>query len=307
VFQSLAPAQAYIDAHAEPLVVKASGLAGGKGVVVCATRAEAKRAAAAMLDEGAFGAAGLEIIVETFVDGEELSVLALTDGAEVVILPPAQDHKRLLDGDRGPNTGGMGAYCPVSLSSRELLERVRRDVLEPTLAEMASRGAPYQGVLYAGLMVAGDGTPYVLEFNCRFGDPEAQAVLPVLPVGTTAHFFGIAGGGWQPEREILPAIGAAACTVLAAGGYPDKPETGAAIRLPADLGDDVLVFHAGTSRDPDGTLRVSGGRVLAVTGLAKTVTGATQKSLDAAARIEFAGKSYRSDIGWREIARAGAA
>ncbi len=307
VFRSLAPARAYIDAHAEPLVVKASGLAGGKGVVVCATRAEALRAAAAMLDESAFGDAGSEIIVEDFLDGEELSVLALTDGAEVVILPPAQDHKRLLDGDRGPNTGGMGAYCPVSLSSTELLERVRRDVVGPTLAEMASRGAPYQGVLYAGLMLAGDGTLHVLEFNCRFGDPEAQAVLPVLPVGVTAHFAAIAGGGWQPDREILRAIGAAACTVLAARGYPDRPEMGAAIHVPADLGDDVLVFHAGTCRDPDGTLRVSGGRVLAVTGLAKTVTGAAQKSRDAAARIEFAGKSFRGDIGWREIARAGAA
>jgi phosphoribosylamine--glycine ligase len=305
-FQSLTAARAYIDAHAEPLVVKASGLAGGKGVVVCATRAEAQQAAAAMLDESAFGDAGQQILVEDFLEGEELSVLALTDGERVVILPPAQDHKRLLDADRGPNTGGMGAYAPVSLSTEALLERVRSEVLEPTLDAMAARGANYQGVLYAGLMLAKDGTPYVLEFNCRFGDPEAQAVLPVLPVGATAHFAAIAGGGWLPDREVLPAIGSAACTVLAAGGYPDDPELGAEIQVPPDLGDDVLVFHAGTRRDPDGTLRVAGGRVLGVTGLAKSVAQAARNSRDAAARIVFAGKACRTDIGWREIARAGA-
>src|SRR2546426_6300236 len=182
-FRAPEPALAYIAAAppSEPLVVKASGLAGGKGAVVCVTRAEAQRTARAMLGQGAFGDAGREIVVEEFLAGEELSVLALTDGERIVILPPVQDHKRLLEGDAGPNTGGMGAYCPVGLVTGALLERGRRQVLEPTLQEMAARGAPYQGVLYAGLMLAPDGTPYVLEFNCRFGDPEAEAVLPVLP------------------------------------------------------------------------------------------------------------------------------
>src|SRR6185295_2451405 len=168
---------AYIQAHAEPLVVKASGLAAGKGVVVCVTRAEAADVARAMLAGGALGDAGTEIVVEEFLRGEELSVLALTDGEHLMILPPAQDHKRLGEGDTGPNTGGMGAYCPVALTTAPLLARVRRDVFEPVLREMAAQGAPYEGVLYAGLMLAPDGTPNVLEFNCRFGDPETQPIM----------------------------------------------------------------------------------------------------------------------------------
>ena len=306
-FSDLVPALVYIDTHAAPLVVKASGLAAGKGVVVCATRAEAARTARAMLEEGAYGEAGREIVVEAFLPGEELSVLALTDGERITILPPAQDHKRLGEGDTGPNTGGMGAYSPVSIATPEMLARVRSEVLEPTLRELASRGTPYQGVLYAGLMIAPDGTIRVLEFNCRFGDPEAQAVLPVLRRGATAALAAIATGRWRPDDDILPATGAAVTTVLAARGYPDEPETGAAIELPVDLGPDVLVFHAGTTRDAQGTLRVSGGRVLTVTALAGTVVEAARKSAAACARIAFDGKTYRRDIGWREIARAGAA
>lgn len=306
-FQRLDAARAYIDAHAEPLVVKASGLAAGKGVVVCATRDEARRAATAMLDGTAFGDAGREIVVEDFLAGEELSVLALTDGERLLILPPAQDHKRLAEHDAGPNTGGMGAYCPVSLVTATLLDRVRREVFEPTLRELGARGIPYQGALYAGLMLAADGTPFVLEFNCRFGDPEAQAILPVLPAGASSHIVGVALGNWKPGREVLPAVGAAVCTVLAARGYPDHPEMGAVIDIPADLGDDVVVFHAGTARDPDGALHVAGGRVLGVTAFARSVPAAARKSAAAAGRIQYAGKAYRSDIGWREIARAGAA
>src|SRR5712691_10975492 len=248
---------------------------------------------------GSLGDAGGEIVIEDCVEGEELSVLALTDGERIVILPPAQDHKRLLEGDAGPNTGGMGAYCPVSVATDSLLRRVRREV--------AARGTPYQGVLYAGLMLAPDGTPYVLEFNCRFGDPEAQAILPVLPRGATQHLTAIATGGWRPEHDAIPATGAAVTTVLAARGYPDRPEVGAAIKLPRDLGPDVLLFHAGTARDPDGTLRVAGGRVLAVTGLAGSVAAAARVSAAGAARIAFAGKAYRRDIGWREMVRAGTA
>ena len=306
-FSDLVPAQIYINTHATPIVVKASGLAAGKGVVVCATRAEAKHAARDMLEGRSFGEAGREIVVEDFLEGEELSVMALTDGERIAILPPAQDHKRLGEGDTGFNTGGMGAYCPVSLATPDLLARVRREVFEPTLREMASRGTPYQGVLYAGIMVAPDGTVRVLEFNCRFGDPEAQAVLPVLPRGATADLVEIATGRWRPTDDILPATGAAVTTVLAARGYPEQSEAGAAIELPAELGPDVVVFHAGTTRDAQGTLRVSGGRVLAVTALAGTVVAAARASAAACARIAFAGKTYRRDIGWREIARAGAA
>jgi phosphoribosylamine--glycine ligase len=306
-FTDLVPADVYIGTHATPIVVKASGLAAGKGVVVCATRAAAKRAARAMLEGTNFGAAGREIVVERFLEGEELSVMALTDGERIVILPPAQDHKRLGEGDTGPNTGGMGAYCPVSLATPDLLVRARREVFEPTLREMAARGTPYQGVLYAGLMIAADGRLSVLEFNCRFGDPEAQVVLPVLRRGVAADLAAIATGRWRPSDDIPPATGAAVTTVLAARGYPEQPEAGAAIELPADLGPDVVVFHAGTTRDAQGTLRVSGGRVLAVTALAGTVVDAARASAAACARIAFNGKTFRRDIGWREIARAGAA
>ncbi len=305
-FTALEPALAHIKTHAEPLVVKASGLAAGKGAVVCATRAEAARAARAMLAEGAFGEAGREVVIEDFLEGEELSVLALTDGEHLLVLPAAQDHKRLGEGDTGPNTGGMGAYCPVSIATPALVERVRREVLEPALRALAAGGAPYQGVLYAGLMLPTDGTPYVLEFNCRFGDPETQALLPLLP-GVTRHVAEIARGGWRPEETSLPATRAAVATVLAAPGYPDKPELGAAILVPRDVEPGILVFHAGTYRDPDGALRVHGGRVLTVTGLGDTVAEAARKSADACELIAFQGKTHRRDIGWREIERAGAA
>ena len=306
-FAELGPALDYIRAHREPLVVKASGLAAGKGVVVCDTRAAAEAAARAMLAGGTLGDAGREIVVEEFLEGEELSVLALTDGERIVILPPAQDHKRLGEGDTGPNTGGMGAYCPVSLATAPLLARVRREVLEPVLREMAAQGVPYEGVLYAGLMLARDGTPYVLEFNCRFGDPEAQVVLPGLAPGVSRHFVDIATRRWRPSSDALTPARAAVTTVLAARGYPDHPEKGAAIRLPGDLGDDVLVFHAGTSCGPDGVLRTAGGRVLNITGLAATVPAAARASAAACERIEFDGKTWRRDIAWREIERAGAA
>jgi len=303
-FTALDPALAYIDGQGEPLVVKASGLAAGKGVVVCATRADAARAARAMLAEGAFGSAGREVVIEEFLEGEELSVLALVDGDQFTVLPPAQDHKRLLEGDRGPNTGGMGAYCPVSLASPALLARLRRDVFEPTLREIAARGAPYQGVLYAGLMISPAGTPFVLEFNCRFGDPETQALFPVLPSRVTRDVVSIAAGQWRAPAEDVAATQASVTTVLAAAGYPEEPHTGTPITVPPDLGSDILVFHAGTAHAESGGLRVAGGRVFAVTAVAPTVAQAAARSAAACARIEFAGKQFRRDIGWREIARA---
>jgi phosphoribosylamine--glycine ligase len=303
-FTDLERAIAFISSHAEPLVVKASGLAGGKGAVVCATRADAQAAARAMLTDGRFGEAGREIVIEDFLDGEELSVLALTDGEQVVILPPAQDHKRLGEGDTGPNTGGMGAYSPVGLATRALLGRVRREVLVPTLRAMARADTPYRGVLYAGLMIRPDGTPAVIEFNCRFGDPETQAVMPVLPPGITHAMGAIAAGTWHPESEVIDPIGAAVTVVLASRGYPDQPATGAPIVIPEGLSADVTVFHAGTSLDADGTLRVNGGRVLNVTATGPDVATAAERSLDACERIRFDGKTYRRDIGRREVQRA---
>jgi phosphoribosylamine--glycine ligase len=309
-FVGMGPALEYIGAHAEPLVVKASGLAAGKGAVVCRTRIEAAKVVRAMLD-GALGEAGKEVVIEAFLEGEELSVLALTDGEHVLILPPAQDHKRLGEGDTGPNTGGMGAYCPVGIASEALLERVRLEVLEPVLREVAALGTPYEGVLYAGLMILPDGTPSVLEFNARFGDPETQVLLPALATGFTQHLAAIAQRSWTPsvDRHVLPTERAAVTTVLAARGYPDNPEKGAAIALPSPdaLGEDVIVFHAGTSRDARGQLRTSGGRVLSVTGLGPTVPLAARASRDAAERITFEGKTWRRDVAWREIQRAGVA
>ena len=296
----------YIDAHVEPLVVKASGLAAGKGAVVCRTRAEATAMASAMLKDGAFGEAGSEVLVEEFLDGEELSVLALTDGEHFAVLPPAQDHKRLLDGDQGPNTGGMGAYSPVSIASKELLAKVADQVFTPTLKALRDVGAPYRGMLYAGLMILKDGSIKVIEFNARFGDPEAQAILPVLPGGVLPVLRLIAEGGWMPPGHTLgDARCAAVTTVLAASGYPVDTQAGAAIGIPRRLEEDpdTHVFHAGTAVDAEGVLRVAGGRVLAVTATAPTVAEAAAKSRAAAEAIEFEGKQFRRDIGWREIAR----
>ena len=303
-FTALEPALAFIDRQEEPLVVKASGLAAGKGAIVCATRREAKDAARAMLAEGQFGDAGRVVVVEAFLKGEELSVLALTDGTDFMLLPASQDHKRLGEGDTGPNTGGMGAYAPVSLATEAVLERARRLVIEPTLLELRRRGTPFSGCLYAGLMVDAEGQPNVVEFNCRFGDPEAQVVLPLVDGGLVDALESIATG--RGVRPVRASAGHYAVTaVLAARGYPDAPEKGAAITIPEALPEGVTVFHAGTRRDEAGILRVSGGRVLNVTGVADRFEGARALSRSGAEAIQFDGKVFREDIGWREGARPG--
>jgi len=286
-----------------PIVIKASGLAAGKGVVVCDSFPQAERAIDDMLVGHVFGVAGQEVLIEEFMSGEELSVLAITDGEHVVPLAPAQDHKRLLDGDRGPNTGGMGAYAPVGLATDALLRDVVERIFQPTLAALAARGRPFTGLLYAGLMLTDDG-PKVVEFNCRFGDPETQAVLPIarLSGSFTELLATVARGEALPQGLTCDADGAAVTTVLAAAGYPEKPRAGDSIDIPSDLAD-VIVFHAGTSRDAAGRLVSAGGRVLAVTGVGATFEEAQRRSRDAAQRIEFEGRQFRSDIGWRELAR----
>src|SRR5690606_3109059 len=233
-----------------------------------------------------------------------MSILALTDGQDVELLPASQDHKRLLEGDAGPNTGGMGAYAPLSLATPVLLEEIRERVLFPTLEEMRRIGTPFQGVLYAGLMIAPSGEPSVVEFNCRFGDPEAQVVLPLVEGGLTDCLMSVAQG--RGIRPLTLGSGAAGTTVLAAAGYPDAPVKGAEIAIPADLPAGVSVYHAGTVLDANGTLRVNGGRVMNVTGVAPTFEEARTLSREAAERIEFEGKQFRSDIGWREAARLSA-
>jgi phosphoribosylamine--glycine ligase len=297
----LSAALDYVAHHAEPLVVKASGLAAGKGAIVCATRAEARDAVQAMLGDGVFGEAGRVVVIEEFMPGEELSLLAITNGEGIVYLPPAQDHKRLGEGDTGPNTGGMGAYSPVAIATPALLAKATREVLQPMLAELARQGAPYSGVLYAGLMIGPDGSIKVVEFNCRLGDPETQVVLPLVERGLTECLWRVARG--ESPSPLTMAAGCAVTTVLAARGYPDRPEKGAAISIPTRLPDGVTVFHAGTSRDGDGTLRASGGRVLTVTAVAPAFALAQAKSREASAAIQFDGKIYRRDIGWREAVR----
>jgi phosphoribosylamine---glycine ligase len=300
-FRTLPDALAYVDRHAEPLVVKASGLAAGKGAVVCATRKEAAQAVRAMLETHALGDAGDEVVIEEFMAGEELSVFALTNGRDLTLLQAAQDHKRLDEGDRGPNTGGMGAYSPVSLGTPALLARVTTEVLEPTLARMDAEGCRFAGLLYAGLMIGRDGAPRVVEFNCRFGDPETQTILPLLRPGLLGALHRVARGESPGPLERLP--GYTVTTVLASRGYPESPEKGAAITIPADLDRNVSVFHAGTTRGDDGVLRVAGGRVLNITATGTTLQEAQRRSREAAERITFATRIFRRDIGWREMAR----
>jgi len=213
----------------------------------------------------------------------------------------AQDHKRLLEGDQGPNTGGMGAYSPIALATPDLLERVKREVLEPTLEQMQRHKTPFSGVLYAGLMIDPSGAPSVVEFNCRLGDPEAQAVLPLVDSGLTDAFLSVAEGRTPPRLSTTG--GAAVTTVLAARGYPDAPEKGAAITLPAQQPSGITIFHAGTARGSDGILRVGGGRVLAATGIGPTFEEAQRLSRHAAEAVQFDGKTFRRDIGWREASR----
>jgi len=296
-------ATSFIREHAEPLVVKASGLAAGKGAVVCATREEAEHAAREILG-GRFGRAGETVLVEDFLPGEELSVFAMTDGEHVMVLPPAQDHKRLLEQDLGPNTGGMGAYAPVSMGTPELLRRITDEVIRPTLRTLADTGAPYTGFLYAGLMIGPEGGPGVVEFNCRFGDPEAQVVLPLIGDDFAEHLWKIAAGeAWRPPPDPLPADGAAVTTVLAAPGYPDAPRTGLPVTVPATLPEHTLLFHAGTRLDGD-RLVSAGGRVLCATGLGPDVATAARASRALAALVEMEGVQYRRDIAWREMERA---
>jgi phosphoribosylamine---glycine ligase len=292
-----------------PVVIKASGLAAGKGVVVCGTVAEADAAIDMMLVGGGMGDAGREILVEEFMEGEELSAFGITDGERIFLLPAAQDHKRLLDGDHGPNTGGMGAYAPVSVGRGQVVGDIRRRIMQPTLAALRRRGSPFTGLLYAGLMLTRDG-PKVVEFNCRFGDPETQAILPLLQSHPPLHelLACVARGEKLPDTMQSDAHGYSVATVVAAPGYPDKPETGHVVRLPRLDDVDVMMFHAGTRRDDAGQLVSAGGRVLTVTAMAPTIAEAQQLSTRYADRVDLPGKQFRSDIGWRELnRRAGAA
>jgi phosphoribosylamine--glycine ligase len=292
---------AWVLAQRAPLVVKADGLAAGKGVVICATAAEAVETTQAMFD-GRYGTAGERVVIEEFLEGEEASFIAMVDGSHVLPLATSQDHKRLGDGDAGPNTGGMGAYSPAPVVTPAVHERAMHEVMWPTVRALAAEGTPYVGFLYAGLMIAADGTPKVLEFNCRFGDPETQPILARLRSDLTTLCEAALDGrlskvevDWDPR--------AAVGVVLAAGGYPESVRKGdvihgleAAARLPGK------VFHAGTAMR-DGDVVTHGGRVLCAVGLGDTVRAAQRQAYDLVGAIRWDGMQYRRDIGYRAIAR----
>jgi phosphoribosylamine--glycine ligase len=291
-----------------PVVIKASGLAAGKGVIVCETIEEADRAIDEMLVQRTFGIAGSELLVEEFMQGEEISVFAITNGEWLVPMVPAQDHKRLLAGDHGPNTGGMGAYAPVTALRGEAQREIVDTILRPTLDALRSRGVRFTGLLYGGLMLTPDG-PKVVEFNCRFGDPETQAILPVTSSeGSLVEIMlAAATDSEAPDEDLLSfANGHAVTTVIASAGYPDQPRIGDAISMPR-APEGAIVFHAGTKQGSDGALVTNGGRVLAVTGHATTFEEAQRISREYASRVEFEGMQFRDDIGWRELARLTAA
>ncbi len=302
VFQDADAARRFCRELGAPLVVKADGLAAGKGAMVCATLPEADAAIRLCLDDDAFGAAGRTVVVEEFMTGEEASFFVITDGVSALPLPAAQDHKTIFDDDRGPNTGGMGAYSPAPVMDEAMTGRVMDEIVTPTLAAMAKEGAPYAGVLFVGLMIGPDG-PRVVEFNCRFGDPECQAILPRLDGDVLPVFEAVATGRGLPaslrwRRE------ASVCVVLASPGYPGTPRAGLAIEgveAAAALAG-VNVFHAGTAHR-DGALLTAGGRVLGVQTLGRDIRAAIERAYDAVGRIRFEGMQFRHDIGRRALAR----
>ncbi len=301
-FDSLEPALAYVRAQGAPIVIKADGLAAGKGVIIAQSVAEAETTVKTMLEQRAFGEAGARVVIEQFLQGEEASFIAMVDGTDIVPLASSQDHKARDDGDSGPNTGGMGAYSPAPVVTEDMHERIMREVMRPTVEGLAADGVPYRGFLYAGIMIDADGVPNVLEFNCRFGDPETQPILMRLRSDLVELCLRSFDGklaqttiDWDPR--------AALGVVMAAGGYPGSYEKGARINgLDESFGEAVKVFHAGT-REVDGLVVTNGGRVLCTVALGDNVTDAQRRAYEAVSKIRWEGAFYRTDIGYRAIAR----
>ena len=301
VFTAAEPARAYIRQEGAPIVVKADGLAAGKGVIVAMTEQEALDAVDAIMEDHSFGDAGARVVIEEFMEGEEASLLAFTDGTTIRPMISAQDHKRAYDGDRGPNTGGMGTYAPAPVMTPEMTERAVEEILKPTIAAMAKEGRIYRGCLYLGLMVTADG-PKVVEFNARFGDPETQVVLPLLDSDLVTIMCACADGTLA-DVPIRWKDGAAVCVVLASGGYPGHYDKGQEIHGLADaeaMG--TLVFHAGTAMK-DGKLVTNGGRVLGVVGRGADISSAVDAAYAAVAKISFKDVYYRKDIAHRALGR----
>ncbi|KZZ48629.1 phosphoribosylamine--glycine ligase [Thalassolituus sp. HI0120] len=300
-FTEVEPALAYLREKGAPIVVKADGLAAGKGVIVAETLEQAEAAVKDMLSGNAFGDAGCRVVIEEFLTGEEASFIVMVDGKNILPMATSQDHKRVGDGDTGPNTGGMGAYSPAPVVTAEIHDRIMAEVIRPTVEGMAKEGNDYTGFLYAGLMINEAGAPKVIEYNCRFGDPETQPIMMRMQSDMVAHCLAALNGNldhevtqWDPR--------AAMGVVLAAGGYPASYNKGDAISLPADDGADRKVFHAGTKLDGDDVV-TAGGRVLCATALGNSVSEAQQQAYELAAQIDWEDVFYRKDIGYRAIAR----
>ena len=300
-FADSAAAHRYIDEQGAPIVIKADGLAAGKGVVVAMTPDEAHAAVDMMLSDNRLGDAGARVVIEEFLEGEEASFIVMVDGRNILPLATSQDHKRLLDHDAGPNTGGMGAYSPAPIITPQLHARVMREIIVPTVQGMARDGIPFSGFLYAGLMIDAQGNPKTLEFNCRMGDPETQPIMARLKtdlVGVMEHAVNGTLDGVELEWDRRIALG----VVLAAGGYPDSPRKGDTITGIPPESEDSVVFHAGTTLD-NGVLKTAGGRVLCAVGLGDSVRMAQKQAYDCANRINFDGMQMRRDIGWRALKR----
>ena len=301
-FTEIEPAIAYVREKGAPIVVKADGLAAGKGVIVAMTLVEAEDAIKDMLAGNAFGEAGSRVVIEEFLDGEEASFIVMVDGKNIASFATSQDHKRVGDGDTGLNTGGMGAYSPAPVVTPEIHDRIMQEVIEPTVAGMASEGNDYTGFLYAGLMITADGTPKVIEYNCRFGDPETQPIMMRLQSDLVALCLKATQGELADtviEFDSRPAVG----VVLAAGGYPGSYAKGIEISgLGTGESDDAKVFHAGTASH-NGSVVTAGGRVLCATALGESVTQAQQSAYQLAKKISWDGMFHRNDIAYRAIAR----
>lgn len=295
-------ARGFVRDWGAPVVLKASGLAAGKGALVCASVDEALRAVNRVMVDREFGAAGDKLVVMEYLAGEEASITGFTDGEHVACIVPSQDHKTIGEGDTGPNTGGMGAYAPAPVVTREMQQSILERVMIPTVKALAAEGRPYKGILYGGLIITERG-PRVIEFNCRLGDPEAQVVLPLLKTDLVDIMVAVSDGTLE-DLEIELDSRAATCVVLASGGYPGEVETGVAISGldEAEALDDVLVFHAGTERN-EGTTVTAGGRVLGVTAIGEDIRDSVHRAYEAVAKIKFDNATYRRDIGYRALAR----
>lgn len=301
VFTEIEPAKAYVEQHGAPIVIKADGLAAGKGVIVAMTQEEAFAAIEDMLASNKFGDAGSRVVIEQFLAGEEASFICMIDGQNILPMATSQDHKRIFEGDQGPNTGGMGAYSPAPVVTADIFERVMNEIMRPTVEGMAKDGHTYTGFLYAGLMIDDAGQPRVIEFNCRFGDPETQPIMMRLQSSLVELIeSGLQGqlpatAQWDQRKSIG--------IVLAAEGYPETVRKGDVISGLGQSPEGTKIFHAGTSTNADGHIVTSGGRVLCVTALGDSVLEAQINALEVCGQVTFTGMQYRTDIGYRAIAR----